>query len=102
MADAKTHNSLPRREAINQRARSPTNPGQDRGVRMKVTRRQAEILELIGSGLSDKEVGRKLGVSQSTIRTHLRRLYRQHHVHSRAEAVVEWLAERTAPDRKGT
>ncbi|TMD13160.1 MAG: response regulator transcription factor [Chloroflexi bacterium] len=61
---------------------------------MKVTRRQAEILELIGSGLSDKEVGHKLGVSQSTIRTHLKRLYRQHGVHSRAEAVVEWFAEK--------
>jgi len=62
---------------------------------MRVTRRQAEILQLIRSGLSDKEVAGKLGVSHSTIRTHLKRVYRQHHVHSRAEAVADWLAERT-------
>ncbi len=62
---------------------------------MKVTRRQGEILELVRSGLSDKEVGRRLGVSAGTIRTHLRRIYRRHRVRGRAQAIAEYVAERT-------
>jgi DNA-binding NarL/FixJ family response regulator len=53
--------------------------------------RQAEIVSLIAGGLEDKEIARQLGVSVTTVRTHLQRLYRQIGVHNRSRATVKWL-----------
>lgn len=53
--------------------------------------RQAEIVSLIASGLEDKEIARQLGVSVTTVRTHLQRLYRQIGVPNRSRATVKWL-----------
>jgi DNA-binding NarL/FixJ family response regulator len=55
--------------------------------------RQAQIVALVALGLVDKEIAGRLGVSVSTVRTHLQRLYRKMGVHSRARAVAldpEW------------
>ncbi len=57
----------------------------------RFTPREAEIVSLIASDFSDKEVARALGISGHTLRTHLSRLYRRHGVHSRAAAVAVWL-----------
>ncbi len=54
----------------------------------RLTGRQKEILELVASGLSDKEIARQLGVSYRTVRTHFERLFRDQHVHTRASAVA--------------
>src|SRR5437588_7423143 len=61
---------------------------------MTLTRRQAEIVDLIASGLADKQIAVELGVSQYTVRAHLQRLYREHGYRNRAEAVAARLAER--------
>ncbi len=61
---------------------------------MHLTRRQAEILELVASGLSDKEIATRLGVSPRTIQSHLDRLFLQHGFHKRTAAVAAWLRER--------
>jgi len=41
----------------------------------KLTPREDEILHLIGSGLSNKEIGRRLLISDKTVKTHLHRVY---------------------------
>jgi two-component system nitrate/nitrite response regulator NarL len=40
-----------------------------------LTRREDEILHLIGSGLSNKEIGRRLEISDKTVKTHLHHIY---------------------------
>ncbi len=57
----------------------------------RFTAREAEIVRLIASDFSDKEVARTLGISGHTLRTHLSRLYRRNGVHSRAAAVALWI-----------
>jgi len=64
------------------------------GTGIRVTRRQAEILALIATGLSDKEVAQRLGLTHGTIRTHLKRLFRRYKLHSRMEAVEAWIGTR--------
>jgi DNA-binding NarL/FixJ family response regulator len=54
--------------------------------RLRVTRRQAQILELASQGRTDKAIAQALGVSRATVRTHLQRCYRQ----NRSEAAVLW------------
>ncbi len=58
--------------------------------RMHLTPRQSEIIALVASGLSDKEIALRLGLSNRTVRTHLERLYQEYRLHNRAEAVAAW------------
>jgi DNA-binding CsgD family transcriptional regulator len=53
--------------------------------------REAQILELIASGHTDKEIGAALGISRKTVESLLGRLYRKRHLRGRAHAVVAWL-----------
>jgi DNA-binding CsgD family transcriptional regulator len=53
-----------------------------------VTRREAEVLSFVATGLSDRQVAAVLGVSERTVQTHLRRCYIKLQVHTRTEAVA--------------
>jgi len=56
-----------------------------------LTDRQRGIIELIAVGYTDKQLARQLGISSSTLRTHLERLFRRFGVHSRAALVARRL-----------
>lgn len=50
-----------------------------------LTRRERGILSYLVAGLTKREVARRLGVSEHTVRTHHQNLYRKLGVHSRLE-----------------
>lgn len=50
--------------------------------------REQEILQLLSEGYLYKEIADKLGISYSTVRTHIERIYDKLHVQSRAQAVA--------------
>ena len=50
--------------------------------------REREILELLAKGLLLKEIADHLSSSHATIQTHIGRIYKKLHVHSRAQAVA--------------
>ena len=52
-----------------------------------LTARECEILELLASGKSLKELGRDLGVSPNTVKTHVARVYQKLDVGKRIAAV---------------
>ncbi|MEP6742193.1 MAG: LuxR C-terminal-related transcriptional regulator [bacterium] len=52
-----------------------------------VTRRELEILELIASGMSNREIAGKLFVSENTVKTHSRRLFDKLSAKRRTQAV---------------
>jgi DNA-binding CsgD family transcriptional regulator len=56
-----------------------------------LTEQQSDIIELIAAGYTDKELAHQLGISSSTLRTYLDRLFRRYEVHSRAALVARWL-----------
>jgi DNA-binding CsgD family transcriptional regulator len=56
--------------------------------------RQRQILDLAATGLSDKEIARRLGLSHRTVRTHLEKLYRDRGIRNRAQAIALWSARR--------
>lgn len=56
--------------------------------------REREVLELLAAGAMYKEVARKLDVSPNTVRSHIRRIYKKLHVHSRHHAVEHYLRMR--------
>lgn len=53
--------------------------------------RESEILALLAEGLSNKEIGAKLSISFTTVRTHLMHIYEKLHVHCRTEAAAKYL-----------
>ena len=52
--------------------------------------REVEILELLAKGFLKKEIAEKLNISYWTVQTHVGRLYKKLHVHSRAQAVAKF------------
>ena len=57
-------------------------------TKVRFSPRQVQIIGLIATGASDKEIAGKLGISVPTVRTHLQRLYRDRGLRNRAEAVA--------------
>lgn len=52
--------------------------------------REREVLDLLATGAMYKEVAKHLGVSRNTVITHIRRIYKKLHVHSRHHAVERY------------
>jgi DNA-binding NarL/FixJ family response regulator len=52
--------------------------------------RERKILELLATGLANKEIADRLGLSSGTVRWHLENIYSKLHVHSRTEAVLKF------------
>ena len=57
-----------------------------------LTPRQREVLELVARGLSNEDIGRVLGVSATTVRTHVGGLLRTLQVDNRTEAAAQFAA----------
>lgn len=54
---------------------------------LTITRRELEILELIASGMSNREIAEKLFVSENTVKTHSSRLFDKLGARRRTQAV---------------
>lgn len=61
------------------------------GAHLGLTRREAELLALLGEGMAPREAASRMGLSPETVRTHTRNLYRKLDVNDRAAAVaIAW------------
>lgn len=52
--------------------------------------REREILELLASGFPNKQIADRLGLTDGTVRWHLRHVYEKLHVRSRTEAALKF------------
>jgi len=52
--------------------------------------REREILELLANGFPNKKIAGRLGVTDGTVRWHLRHIYHKLHVRSRTEAALKF------------
>jgi DNA-binding NarL/FixJ family response regulator len=52
-----------------------------------ITQRQREILKLIGDGLTEKEIGARLNLSQNTVHVHKNRIMKTLDIHTKAELI---------------
>lgn len=55
----------------------------------QLTAREQEILRLLAKGYMYKEIADHLGISMSTVRSHITAVYEKLHVHSRTEAAMK-------------
>jgi DNA-binding CsgD family transcriptional regulator len=49
--------------------------------------RECEILDLLSTGESNKEIARRLGISPNTVKTHIARVYEKLEVQRRVQAI---------------
>ena len=61
----------------------------NQGEHTELSPREAEILSAISRGFSYTEIAESLGITFSTVHTHLKRIYGKLAVHSKTEAVFE-------------
>jgi DNA-binding NarL/FixJ family response regulator len=55
----------------------------------RLTLREKEVLRLMAEGISSRDIAEKLGISYTTVRTHIRSLGSKLGVHSKLEAIVK-------------
>jgi DNA-binding CsgD family transcriptional regulator len=72
-------------------AREPAGFAPPEPARSLLTPREVEILALVGRGLSNKAIARRLGISAHTVKYHMESVFTKLAVNSRAEAVSSGL-----------
>lgn len=80
---------MPRYEAFvgGTAPRSASTPRSRRLPANALTEREIEVLQLMSEGLTNGEIGEKLFLSEDTVKTHARRLYRKIGIGERGGAV---------------
>jgi len=67
----------------------PAGPGRRDRVEPHLTPRQCEVLDLLCRGLPNKVIGRRMGLSENTVRGHVQAILEHLQASSRSEAAFE-------------
>ena len=62
--------------------------GPNTSLLAQLTFREGEIFNLLASGLTNREIGQRLGVTESTIKRYFTRIFEKLHVRNRVEAAM--------------
>jgi DNA-binding NarL/FixJ family response regulator len=54
----------------------------------QLTKREKEILTLIGKGCSNPKIAQRLFISETTVKTHISHVYKKMNIHTRLEAII--------------
>src|SRR3954447_7608501 len=67
----------------------------------RVSARELEVLQLVAQGLSNREIGKRLFISENTVKNHVRNILEKLQLHSRMDAVMYAVREKLfeVPDR---
>jgi two-component system NarL family response regulator len=60
----------------------------------KLTDRELEVLKLVAQGLNNREVAKRLFISENTVKNHVRNILERLQLHSRMEAVMYAVREK--------
>jgi len=68
----------------------------DRGpaTTLRLTERELEVLRLVAQGLNNKDIAKRLFISENTVKNHVRNLLEKLQLHSRMEAVLYAVREK--------
>lgn len=78
----------PSQEAAERLPRTPgLEEGDAPGTAASLTPQEVRVLRLVGQGLSNDDIARRMFVAPSTVRSHLKHVYRKTGLKSRSEAV---------------
>jgi DNA-binding NarL/FixJ family response regulator len=82
---------------------SMTKRADERALRPHLTDRELEVLRLAADGLTNRQIGNRLTISENTVKNHIRNILDKLHMHSRMEAVLYAVREELIPlDREAS
>ncbi|MDQ1698022.1 MAG: hypothetical protein QOJ03_3375 [Frankiaceae bacterium] len=64
---------------------------------MRLSAREVEVLRLVGKGLANKNIARRLGIAERTVKAHLTSVFQAIGVADRTQAAL-WASEHLAPE----
>jgi DNA-binding NarL/FixJ family response regulator len=73
---------------------APAHPGAD------LTAREREVLELLVSGRTNKEIGAALGIAENTVKNHLKNILGKLHLDNRVQAATLAIQQGLVPRKK--
>jgi DNA-binding NarL/FixJ family response regulator len=76
------------RRVIERMAHEPTLGQPDDGRLEELTGRERDVLELIAAGLTNAEIAERLGIEESTVKTHVKRILMKLALRDRVQAVI--------------
>jgi DNA-binding NarL/FixJ family response regulator len=76
------------RRVIDRMVQQPTVDVADETRLLGLTRRERQVLELIGRGFSNREIAKSLEVEESTIKTHVKRILMKLDLRDRVQVVI--------------
>jgi|TARA_B100001964_G_scaffold169059_1_gene185823 DNA-binding NarL/FixJ family response regulator len=53
--------------------------------------REIEVSGLVSNGFTNKQIGKKLNISEATVKTHIRNIYSKTGIHDRANLAIRIL-----------
>lgn len=62
-----------------------------------LTKRELEVLRLVGSGLANKQIARRLGITERTVKAHLTSVFHRIRVTDRVQAAI-WVHHNLPPE----
>lgn len=80
--------------------REPRGEGAQEGEKVPLSERETEVLRLVASGLTYKEVGSRLSLSERTVRYHMARIMDLLHLEHRSQ-VISYAGKRGLEDIQG-
>lgn len=66
----------------------------ERPYHPRLTDREMEVLRLVAQGLTNREIGKSLHISENTVKNHIRNILERLHLNSRMEAVIYAVREK--------
>ncbi|KAB2351521.1 response regulator [Actinomadura rudentiformis] len=75
-------------------------PAVDRRAELGLSRREAEVMDLIARGRSNGEIAAMLVVSEYTVKNHVNRIFAKLGVRARGAAIACWLGTADSPPRE--
>lgn len=55
--------------------------------KVKLTEKESEIIQYVCEGLSNKEIGKKMYISEQTVKAHLHKIFQKMHVKNRSQLI---------------
>jgi DNA-binding NarL/FixJ family response regulator len=67
---------------------------EERPYHPRLTEREMEVLRLVAQGMTNREIGKDLHISENTVKNHIRNILEKLHLNSRMEAVIYAVREK--------
>lgn len=71
-----------------------TKRAEERPYHPRLTEREMEVLRHVAQGMTNREIGKELHISENTVKNHIRNILEKLHLNSRMEAVIYAVREK--------